>query len=119
MNERIKFLKKDLFKNEREISIERALLYTESYKETEGESQIIRRAKATENILDKVEISIREKEIIAGNRTIKPRSGIVSPEMDPYWILEEIDTMVSRPQDKFKFTEKDKVIYKEELFPYW
>ena len=119
MNERIKFLKKDLFKNEREISIERALLYTESYKETEGKSQIIRRAKATENILDKVEISIREKEIIAGNRTVKPRSGIISPEMDPYWILEEIDTMISRPQDKFKFTEKDKVIYKEELFPYW
>ena len=119
MNERIRFLKKDLFKNEREISIERALLYTESYKETEGKSQIIRRAKATENILDKVEISIREKEIIAGNRTVKPRSGIISPEMDPYWILEEIDTMISRPQDKFKFTEKDKVIYKEELFPYW
>ena len=119
MNERIKFLKKDLFKTEREISIERALLYTESHKETEGEPQIIRRAKATKNILDKVNISIREKEIIAGNRTIKPRSGIISPEMDPYWILEEIDTMASRPQDKFRFTEKDKVIYKEELFKYW
>lgn len=119
MNKRIEFLKKDLFKNEREISLERALLYTESYKKTNNEPQIIRRAKATKNILDKVKISIREKEIIAGNRTIKPRAGIISPEMDPYWILEEIDTMNTRPQDKFKFIEEDKIIYKEELFSYW
>lgn len=119
MNERIEFLKAELFKNKREISIERALLYTESHKKTEKEEEIIRRAKATKNILDKMEISIREKEIIAGNRTIKPRSGIISPEMDPYWIEKEIDTMYSRPQDKFIFNEEDKKIFLNELLPYW
>ena len=119
MNERIELLKKDLFKNKREISIERALLYTESFKLTDGEPQIIRRAKATKNILDKAEISIRENEIIAGNRTIKPRSGIISPEMDPYWILDEIDTIHERSQDKFIFTEEDKSVYKDKLFSYW
>ncbi len=119
MNKRIELLKKDLFKNKREISIERALLYTESFKLTDGEPQIIRRAKATKNILDKAEISIRENEIIAGNRTVKPRSGIISPEMDPYWILDEIDTIHERSQDKFIFTEEDKTIYKDKLFPYW
>ena len=31
MNERIEFLKKELFKEKREISIERAILYTESH----------------------------------------------------------------------------------------
>lgn len=119
MNKRIELLKKDLFKNKREISIERALLYTESFKLTDGEPQIIRRAKATKNILDKAEISIRENEIIAGNRTVKPRSGIISPEMDPYWILDEIDTIHERSQDKFIFTEEDKTVYKDKLFPYW
>ncbi|MBP9479360.1 MAG: formate C-acetyltransferase [Sebaldella sp.] len=119
MNKRIELLKKDLFKNKREVSIERALLYTESFKLTDGEPQIIRRAKATKNILDKVIISIRENEIIAGNRTVKPRAGIISPEMDPYWILEEIDTIHDRSQDKFIFTEEDKVTYREKLFPYW
>ena len=116
MNKRIELLKKDLFKNKREVSIERALLYTESFKLTDGEPQIIRRAKATKNILDKVIISIRENEIIAGNRTVKPRAGIISPEMDPYWILEEIDTIHDRSQDKFIFTEEDKVTYREKLF---
>ena len=119
MNKRIEFLKKDLYRNKREVSIERALLYMESHKETEGEPQIIRRAKATKNILDKVEINIREKEIIAGNRCVKPRSGVISPEMDPYWILEEIDTIDQRSQDKFIFTENDMKIYREVIFPYW
>ena len=77
MNDRSESLKNNLFKEKREISIERALLYTESHKTTEGVPEIIRRALATENILDKVSISIRENEIIAGNRTVKPRSGII------------------------------------------
>ena len=47
MNERVEFLKKELFKNKREISTERAVLYTQSHKETVGEPEIIRRAKAT------------------------------------------------------------------------
>ena len=47
MNERIEFLKKELFRNKREISIERAVLYTESHKQTENIPEIIRRAKAT------------------------------------------------------------------------
>ena len=104
MNDRIEFLKGELFKEKREISIERALLYTESHKTTEGEAEIIRRAKATKNVLDKMEIGIRDGEILAGNRTIKPRSGIISPEMDPYWIEKELHTMESRPQDKFVYT---------------
>ena len=62
----------------------------------------------------KMEITIREKEIIAGNRTIKPRAGIISPEMDPYWILKEIDTIDTRPQDRFIFKESDKKIFLEE-----
>ncbi|CAM3136167.1 formate C-acetyltransferase [Streptobacillus ratti] len=119
MNQRIKKLKEDLFKNKREISIERAILYTESHKKTEGLPEIIRRALATKNILEKMEISIREDEIIVGNRTIKPRSGIISPEMDPYWIYSEKDTIHSRTQDKFIFNENDKKIFCEKLYPYW
>ncbi len=69
-----------LFANTREISLERALLYTASHRQTEGEPVILRRAKATAYILEHVEISIRDEELIAGNRTVKPRAGIMSPE---------------------------------------
>jgi len=119
ISNRIQKLKNDLFENKREISIERALLYTESYKETQGENTIIRRAKATAHILHNVEISIRENELIVGNRTIKPRSGIISPEMDPYWINDELDTLNDRPQDPFFISEGDRKTYREVLYPYW
>lgn len=80
---------------------------------------MIRRAKATAWILDHVQISIRDDELIAGNRTIKPRAGIMSPEMDPYWLLKELDQFPTRPQDRFNISEEDKRIYREVLFPYW
>lgn len=119
MKGRIEKLKGQLFQHKREISLERALLYTESHKQTEGEAVIIRRAKATAHILDNIKISIREDELIVGNRSIKPRSGIISPEMDPYWIYEELDTIHCRPQDPFYISEQDKKIYREQLYTYW
>jgi formate C-acetyltransferase len=94
-------------------------LYTESHRQTEGEPVIIRRAKATAHILDNVAISIRDDELIAGNRTIKPRAGIMSPEMDPYWLLKELDQFPTRPQDRFNISDDDKRLYRDELFPYW
>lgn len=72
MTNRISRLKTALFANTREISLERALLYTASHRQTEGEPVILRRAKATAYILEHVEISIRDEELIAGNRTVKP-----------------------------------------------
>lgn len=119
MTSRIERLKNALFANPREISLERALLYTENHRTTEGESTLLRRAKATAYILDNVEITLREDELIAGNRTVKPRAGIVSPEMDPYWLLKELDAFSTRPQDRFAISEQDKQIYREQLFPYW
>lgn len=119
MTNRTQRLKESLFAQPREISLERALLYTASHKQTAGEPVLLRRAKATAWILDHVQISIREDELIAGNRTVKPRAGIVSPEMDPYWLLNELDGFASRPQDRFAISEEDKRIYREALFPYW
>ncbi|WP_024531121.1 formate C-acetyltransferase [Serratia fonticola] len=119
MLSRIERLKAALFSAPREISLERALLYTASHRQTEGEPTIIRRAKATAYILDHVAITLREDELIAGNRTVKPRAGIVSPEMDPYWLLKELDAFPTRPQDRFTISEADKQVYREQLYPYW
>ncbi|MNB69431.1 4-hydroxyphenylacetate decarboxylase large subunit [compost metagenome] len=119
MTNRIQRLKDALFASPREISLERALLYTESHQQTEGEPVILRRAKATAYILDKVEIAIRDDELIAGNRTVKPRAGIMSPEMDPYWLLKELEQFATRPQDRFTISEEDKRLYRDVLYPYW
>jgi len=119
MTNRTQRLKDALFASPREISLERALLYTASHQQTEGEPVILRRAKATAYILDHVNIAIRDEELIAGNRTVKPRAGIMSPEMDPYWLLKELDQFSTRPQDRFDISEEDKQIYRDVLYPYW
>ncbi len=119
MNQRVQRLAADLFAQERRVSLERALLYTASWQQTQEEPIIVRRARATAHILDHVVIAIRPDELLVGNRTVRPRSGIISPEMDPYWILQELDTIQGRPQDPFAITETDKGIYRTELFPYW
>lgn len=119
MTTRIQHLKEALFAHPREISLERALLYTASHRQTEGEPVILRRAKATAYILDHVAIAIRDEELIAGNRTIKPRAGIMSPEMDPYWLLNELEQFSTRPQDRFDISDADKRLYREVLYPYW
>jgi pyruvate formate-lyase len=119
MTNRTQRLKDALFANPREISLERALLYTASYQQTEGEPVMLRRAKATAYILDHVNIAIRDEELIAGNRTVKPRAGIMSPEMDPYWLLKELDQFATRPQDRFDISDEDKQTYREVLYPWW
>ncbi|MGX9829718.1 formate C-acetyltransferase [Enterobacter roggenkampii] len=119
MTNRTQRLKDALFASPREISLERALLYTASHQQTEGEPVIIRRAKATAYILDHVNIAIRDEELIAGNRTVKPRAGIMSPEMDPYWLLKELDQFSTRPQDRFDISDEDKQTYRDVLYPYW
>jgi formate C-acetyltransferase len=66
-----------------------------------------------------VNIAIRDEELIAGNRTVKPRAGIMSPEMDPYWLLNELDQFATRPQDRFEISDEDKHTYRDVLYPYW
>jgi formate C-acetyltransferase len=119
VSKRIEKLRDRLFENKRELSLERARLYTDSYKTTEGMPSIIRRAMATAHILENVEIQINEGELIVGDRTVKPRSGIASPEMSPYWIKDELETLATRPQDQFFVSEEDKRYFNEVLFPYW
>jgi len=46
LTERTQHIKSELMASTRRISLERALLYKESYKRTEGETPVIRRAKA-------------------------------------------------------------------------
>ncbi|MDJ1122682.1 formate C-acetyltransferase/glycerol dehydratase family glycyl radical enzyme [Olsenella sp. YH-ols2217] len=116
---RTQAIKESLFAQERPIDLERALLYKESYEATEGEPVVVRRAKALRHLLDNHRIVIGEGERLLGNRTAVPRAGVVSPEMSPYWIEDELDQFGTRPQDRFAITDEDKATYREVLKPYW
>ncbi len=119
LNPRLVKLKKSIMDSPRYVDIERATLITESHQVHQHLSPVLIRAYALKNILEKHILTLDENDSIAGNRTKLARSGVISPEMSPYWIRDEIDQFETRPQDKFIFTSDDKEVFLNELFPYW
>jgi len=85
-----------------EMCFERARLMTESYRVTEGEPTILRRAKAFYAILDGLPITIDDGELIVGNVASKPRTAYFAPETFnwnrqlPGWKDVRIDGRLSR-----------------------
>jgi len=96
---------------------ERARLYTESWKETEGQPTVIRRAKALEKILGGMSIFIRPGELIVGNQASDVRAAPVFPEFYMRFIREELDgkpcRFEERPGDPFRVSQEDEEILRE------
>lgn len=116
--ERIEKLRKQVLRVP-EICLERGYLMTQSYKETEGEPEVIRRAKALEKILGEMTIAIDDGELIVGRTTSKSRGGPLIPEVAWQWYFEETETMSSRPYNNYApLSDSEKALMKEFL-PYW
>jgi formate C-acetyltransferase len=101
-----------------ELCPERGAIVTEVYKNTEGEPQIIRRAKAFKEVLERMTIYIREGELVVGNEVSTPRGGAFFPETTSIWVDEELDTFENRSVDRFVTSSETKRIIREVL-PYW
>ena len=81
------------------ICLERAELVTESYRQTEGESWILRRAKALDHVLRNMTIYILEGEEIVGNYASTPEGLPTYPEISYRWLEEELDGEFSHALD--------------------
>ena len=108
MRDRIGRLKDNLYKKMPEIESARARLITESYKETEGEPIITRRAKAFLHILQNLPITIRDEELIVGSTTLAPRGCQTYPEFSYEWLESEFDTVATRTADPFYIADSTK-----------
>lgn len=115
---RIHQLIEKLYEKMPEIEADRAVLLTESYKQTEGMPVITRRAEAFVHILSHIPITIRENELIVGSAAKAPRGCQVFPEFSYAWLEEELDTVESRSADPFFISEPTKARLRE-IFPYW
>lgn len=119
LKNRIQFLKNQFFTHKPSVCIEGAISKTRVFKESEGESMIIRRAKAFREHCRTKTVTIQPRELIVGNAGAVARSIHVCPELSNNWIINELDTMSTRPQDPYQITEEQKRIYREEIYPYW
>ena len=115
---RIQKLVDALYEHMPVIESARAKLITKSYKETEGEPIITRRAKAFAHILHNIPIIIRDNELIVGSSTIAPRGCQTFPEFSYEWLEAELDTVATRIADPFEIAEETKAELKE-ADKYW
>ncbi len=107
-SERITRLVEHLYAKMPEIEAARAELITESYKMTEGEPVIMRRAKAYAHILENIPIIIRDEELIVGSTTIAPRGCQTYPEFSWEWLEAEFETVETRAADPFYISDETK-----------
>lgn len=117
-SDRITRLVDHLFAGKPQIESARAVLLTESYRATEGQSVMARRAKAFAHILDHIPIVIRDEELVVGSSTVQPRSCHTFPEYSFEWLESEFDTIAARAADPFLISDQVKKELRE-VHKYW
>ncbi len=100
------------------ICIERATIVTRSYKRSEGQASIIRRALALKDILEQMTIFINEEELIVGNHGSRARAALIFPEFGLFTST-ELDLMPIRKVDTLQISDSDKNILLNDIYPYW
>jgi len=72
--------------------IERMRYLTESYKETQGEPEVIRRAKGLDNVLRKCTVIIQDDEMIVGDHAENPNWVPLYPELGYFQLYDFVDS---------------------------
>ena len=105
---RVQRVRQDLLDAFPSICHERAVLITESYRETEGQPYVLRKARALEKILANMSIFIEKDQLIVGNQAARMRAAPIFPEYSINWVIEELDTFNKRSGDVFAISEETK-----------
>ena len=74
-----------------ELSLNRASLVTDAYRETEGQPKILRRARAHEKIVTRLPIYIDDEQLLVGDFASKPMVFEWWPELSAKWVGEALD----------------------------
>lgn len=116
---RIERLRQNYINTKPSICYERARIFTESHKLTEGQPVALRRAQAFYDFCDQFDVRIFEDELIIGTTGLFRRSGILTPEFSWIWVDKEMDQFDKRPQDPYEMTDEQRRYVREHIFPYW
>lgn len=100
------------------LCIERARYLTESFKETECEVMVLRRAKALQNILNNMSVNIWQGEHIVGSATSKEAGGNFYPDCNGR-IWGELESLPKRDTNSFLIDPVDIDEIRSDIIPYW
>lgn len=117
------------------LSIWRAKLMTESYKQTEGEVPILRKAKAFKYVCEHIPIPYSKYQskyqLLLGNPGAYMHGGEIEPEFMTTWLerdifleeleetMKEVDALRVRVAEQWIVSDEDLKTLKEEIIPYW
>lgn len=119
MNSRIKKLRQESVDAEPSISIERAQIVTEFYKNNFGKYPVpIMRALNFKELCQKKTIYIGEGELIVGERGPKPKAVPTFPELTCHSV-EDLNTLNTRELQNYHVSPEDIITYEKEIIPYW
>lgn len=119
MNPRIKRLRQASFETAPSISVERAVLATEFYRENYGKySQPVLRALLFKHLCRKKTIYIGSDELIVGERGPLPKAIPTFPELTCHTV-EDLRILNDRPMTGYRAAEDDIATYAKEVIPYW
>jgi len=104
------------------VAVERALLFTESFRATEGEPLVLRWAKALAHVTERMPITILADELIVGRpHDWLGRYGLVYGELDGSLIASAVEAADRQQGQKgaVAITDEDRRSMLEVLYPYW
>ncbi|MDR2422483.1 MAG: glycyl radical protein, partial [Deltaproteobacteria bacterium] len=101
------------------IDIERAVLFTESMRQTEGEPLTLRWAKALRRVAESITVYITPGQLLAGRAGKLGRYGILFPEIDGDFYDTVLSNLDSRKKNSFTILPDDARIIGSEVATYW
>jgi formate C-acetyltransferase len=113
------------------LSIWRAKLMTDSYRETEGEAEVIRRAKAFKHVCENIPIPHQDGQLLMGETTTIVPGTQIEQEFQSRWLarnvfvtevnknMSELDAISVRGTEAWIVSDEDREILREYIIPYW
>ena len=119
MNRRIERLRKASFEAKPSVSMERAVLLTQFYRDNFGKYSIpVLRALAFKHLCEHKTIFIGEDELIVGERGPTPKAVSTFPELTCH-SQEDLQILNSRNMTRYRVSEADIQEYTDTVIPYW
>ena len=101
------------------LDVERALYFTRSMKETEGQPLVLRWAKALRHIAENITVSIDPHQLVVGRIGTAPRYSILYPEIEGDFYETFLDRLGEREGGTAFIAPESMKVVREEIGPYW
>jgi len=119
MNDRVQRLKQQSLDTHPSVSIERAVLLTEFYRENIGKcSQPVLRAKGYHHLAANKTVYIGDEELIVGERGHEPKATPTYPEITCHSV-DDLRILDSRAMTSYRVAAEDIERYEREVIPFW